>query len=186
MIDTSEFRSGLRIMFKDTPYEIIEFQHIKPGKGQAFVRTRLKNIEIGNVLEHNFRAGEKVEEADIEEKNMQFLYKEADDFHFMDLDNYEQVIIPAKRVKEAANYLKEQLEVTILFYKNQAISIILPFFVSLKVIKAEPGTRGDTVTSGSKPVTLETGAVISVPLFINEGDIITIDTRTGEYIGRES
>ncbi len=186
MIDTSEFRTGLRIMFKDTPYEIVEFQHIKPGKGQAFVRTRLKNIESGNVLEHNFRAGEKVEEAGIEEKNMQFLYREEDDFHFMDLESYEQLVIPFDRIKEAANYLKEQLEVIILFYNNQAISIKLPFFVSLKVIKAEPGTRGDTVTSGSKPVTLETGAIISVPLFINEGDIITIDTRTGEYIGRES
>jgi elongation factor P len=173
-------------MFKDAPYEIVEFQHIKPGKGQAFVRTRLKNIETGNVLEHNFRAGEKVEEAEIEEKKMQFLYREGDDFHFLDLETYEEVSIPIERIKKAADYLKEQLEITILFHNNIALSIQLPFFVSLKVIKAEPGTRGDTVTSGSKPVTLETGAVISVPLFINEGDIITIDTRTGEYIGRES
>ncbi|OGF66911.1 MAG: elongation factor P [Candidatus Fischerbacteria bacterium RBG_13_37_8] len=186
MIDTSEFRSGLRVLFKDAPYEIVECQHIKPGKGQAFVRTRLKNIETGNVLEHNFRSGEKLPEAEIDEKYMQFLYREGDDFHFMDLETYEQVTVPANRMKRMADYLKEQIEVTILFYHNQAISIQLPFFVSMKVIRSEPGARGDTVTGGSKPVTLESGAVISVPLFINEGDVITIDTRTGAYIGRES
>ncbi len=186
MIETNEFRSGLRIMFKGEPYEIVESQHIKPGKGQAFVRTKLKNITTGNVLEHNFRAGEKIEEAAIEEKKMQFLYKEGKECYFMDLETYEQVSIPIDKIKKAASFLKEGLETTILFFENKAISIQLPFFVSLKVIKAEPGVRGDTVTSGSKPVTLESGATISVPLFIEEGDIITIDTRTGEYIGRES
>jgi len=186
MIETNEFRSGLRIMFKGEPYEIVESQHIKPGKGQAFVRTKLKNIATGNVLEHNFRAGEKVDEAPIEEKKMQFLYKEGQECYFMDLETYEQVSIPIDKIKRAASFLKEGLETTILFFENKAISIQLPFFVSLKVIKAEPGVRGDTVTSGSKPVTLESGATISVPLFIEEGDIITIDTRTGEYIGRET
>jgi len=186
MIDTSAFRSGLRIMFKDSPYEIVEFQHVKPGKGQAFVKTRVKNIETGSVLEHNFRAGDKVEEAPIDEKKMQFLYRQDDDCHFMDLENYEQLTVPAGRMKKAADYLKEGLEVTILFWKHDAISIQLPLFVSLKVMKSDPGVRGDTVTSGSKPVHLETGALLNVPLFINEGDIVTIDTRTGAYIGRET
>jgi elongation factor P len=186
MIDTSEFRSGMRILFKESPYEIVEFQHIKPGKGQAFVRTRIKNIESGNVLEHNFRAGDKVEEAPVEERRMQFLYRQEDECHFMDLENYEQLTVPSGRISKVVGYLKEGLEVTILFWKHNAISIQMPFFVSLKVVTAGPGLRGDTVTSGSKAVHLETGAIINVPLFINEGDVITIDTRTGVYIGRES
>jgi elongation factor P len=173
-------------MFKDAPYEIVDYQHVKPGKGQAFVRTRLKNIETGSVLEHNFRSGDKMEEAPIEERRMQFLYKQDQDCHFMDLDNYEQVMVPADRIKRAVDWLKEGLEVTILFWEHRVVSIQLPFFVSLKVVKSEPGMRGDTVTGGSKSVHLETGASINVPLFINEGDTITIDTRTGAYIGRES
>lgn len=183
-ISTNDFKTGLKILYNNGIWEVIEFQHVKPGKGQAFVKTRIKNMETGAVQDINFRAGEMVEVADVEEKEMQFLYQQGDDYIFMDLETYEQIPVPRERVGDAARFLKEGTDVTIYFYKGTALSIVLPNFVTLKVVQTDPGVRGDTATGGTKPATLETGAVIQVPLFIKEGEEIQVDTRTGEYIGR--
>ena len=184
MYSTTDFRRGLKIEYKGEPYEIIEFQHVKPGKGAAFVKTRMKNLLTGNVLDINFRSGDKFEKPDLEEREMQFLYSDGSGYWFMDVETYDQISIPADNLGEKAGYLQEGIQVTILFYKGKAIDIELPNFVELKVVETEPGVRGDTVSGGSKPAKLETGLVVNVPLFINEGDVIKIDTRTGEYVER--
>ncbi len=184
MYSTTDFRRGLKIEYKGEPYEIVDFQHVKPGKGAAFVKTRMKNLLTGNVLDINFRSGDKFEKPDLEEKEMQYLYADGDSYWFMDVETYEQVAIPLEHIKEKVGYLQENVQVTILFYKGKAIDIELPNFVELKVVETEPGVRGDTVSGGSKPAKLETGLVVNVPLFINEGDVIKIDTRTGEYVER--
>jgi len=182
-VSTAEFRRGLRIYFDREPYAIVEFQHVKPGKGGAFVRTKLKHMRLGTVIDNTFRAGEKVELVDFEEKRAQFLYRD-DRFHFMDLETYDQISLSEDEVGEATEFLKENLEVELLYVGGAPIAIELPTFVELRVVKTDPGVRGDTASGGSKPATLETGAVVSVPLFINEGDLLKVDTRTGEYLGR--
>ena len=184
MYSTTDFRRGLKIEYKGEPYEIVDFQHVKPGKGAAFVKTRMKNLLTGNVLDINFRSGDKFEKPDLEEKEMQYLYADGDSYWFMDVETYEQVAIPLEHIKEKVGYLQENVQVAILFYKGKAIDVELPNFVELKVVETEPGVRGDTVSGGSKPAKLETGLVVNVPLFINEGDVIKIDTRTGEYVER--
>ncbi len=182
--DTSEFRNGLKIEIDGEPFEIIEFQHVKPGKGSAFVRTRIKSLLSGRVLEPTMKSGDKVGRPDIEEKQMQFLYKEGTDYHFMDVKNYEQTFIPQDGLGEARNYLVENLNASVLFYKGRAIGVTVPNSVDLKVTKCDPGVRGDTVSGALKPATLQTGYTLQVPLFINEGDVLKVDTRSGEYLTR--
>ncbi|MDH5405726.1 MAG: elongation factor P [Candidatus Aminicenantes bacterium] len=184
MYSTSDFRNGLKIEVDGIPYEIAEFLHVKPGKGGAFVRTKLKNMESGTVIDKTFRAGEKVEKADIQERAMQFLYRSGDEFHFMEMDTYGEVILSAEEIKGADKFLSEGETVTILYHGKNPIGVELPFFVNLKVIKTEPGVRGNTAAGGTKPATLSTGAVVQVPFFIEENDLIKVDTRTGEYIER--
>jgi elongation factor P len=184
MYTTSDFRNGLKIEFEGGPYVIVYFQHVKPGKGGAFVRTKLKNLKSGAVLEHTFRSGDKVEKPDLEEREMQFMYKTGNQFHFMDTRSYEQIYLDEDHVEESGNYLIENLPVKILFYRGEPIGIDIPFFIDLLIVETEPGVRGDTVSGSTKAAKLESGAVVSVPLFLNEGDRIRVDTRTGTYIER--
>jgi elongation factor P len=182
--DTSEFRNGLKILVDGDPFEIVEFQHVKPGKGSAFVRTRIRNLITGRVLEPTFKSGDKVGRPDMEEKEMQYLYKEGDHYVFMDVKNYEQTHIDEKGLGPAKNFLKENTNGHVLFWNGRAISVDLPNAVELRVTKCDPGARGDTVSGAMKPATLETGLTLNVPLFINEGDTLKIDTRTGAYLTR--
>jgi elongation factor P len=182
-VSTAEFRKGLKIEVDDTPYTIVDFQHVKPGKGGAFVRTKLKHLRLGTVVDRTFRSGEKFELVNFEQRPMQFLYRD-DRFHFMNLRTYEQIALAHEEVGDAADYLKENMEVEILYVDEAPIGVELPTFVELQVVKTDPGLRGDTASGGSKPATLETGAVVQVPLFIDEGDVLRIDTRTGAYIER--
>lgn len=184
MISTSEFRKGLRIEIDGEPYVIVDFQHVKPGKGGAFVRTKLKNLMTGYVQDKTFRSGEKVERPDLEQKRMQCLYREGDLYHFMDLESYEQIALGKERLGDSASFLAENISVDALFHRGKAIGIELPIFVELEVEETDPGVRGDTASGGNKPAKMVTGAVVSVPLFISVGDIIKIDTRTGTYIER--
>lgn len=184
VIDTSAFRNGMKIEIDDHPYEIVEFQHVKPGKGGAFVRTKYKSLLTGHVLEKNFRSGDKFVRPDLEEKSMQFLYQEGTDYHFMDQKTYDQTFLPEEALGEAKNFMKENVEVQILFYRGKAIGVTLPNTMELKIVKCDPGVRGDTVSGALKPAELETGFVVQVPLFINEGDVIKVDTRSGEYLTR--
>jgi len=182
-VSTAEFRKGLKIEVDDVPYTIVEFQHVKPGKGGAFVRTKLKHLRLGTVVDRTFRSGEKFELVNFEQQRMQFLYRD-DRFHLMHLETYEQIALAPEEVGDAADYLKENMEVEVLYVNGSPIGVELPTFVELAVVKTDPGLRGDTASGGSKPATLETGAVVQVPLFVNEGDVLRIDTRTGAYIER--
>ena len=182
-VSTADFKKGLRIVFDGEPYVIVDFQHVKPGKGGAFVRTKLKHMRVGRVIDNTFRSGEKVGLVDFDEKHMQFLYKD-DRFHFMDLETYEQVSMSADEVGEARRWLKENTEVDVLYIDSSPTGVDLPNFVELAVARTDPGVRGDTAQGGTKPATLETGAVVQVPLFLNEGDVVKIDTRTGRYLER--
>lgn len=184
VIDTSQFRNGLKIEIDDHPYEIVEFQHVKPGKGAAFVRTRYKSLLTGNVLEKNFRSGDKFVRPDLEERPMQFLYKEGSEYHFMDSKTFDQTFVPEASLGDARNFMKENLDVHILFYRGKAIGVTVPNSMDLKVVKCDPGIKGDTVTGALKPATLETGYVVQVPLFVEEGDVVKVDTRTGQYLTR--
>lgn len=184
MADTSDFRNGLIIKFKNDLYSIVEFQHVKPGKGGAFVRSTLKNLRNGKVLDNTFRAGEGIEIVRVERRKYQYLFREGDFLVCMDLGTYEQINIPTENFSNGAGYLKESEEVDILFNGNDIISVEIPIFVNLKVIETEPGFRGDTATGANKPAKLETGATINVPLFININDVLKVDTRTGEYVER--
>ncbi len=184
MADTSDFRNGLIIKFKNDLYSIVEFQHVKPGKGGAFVRSTLKNLRNGKVLDNTFRAGEGIEIVRVERRKYQYLYKDGEFLVCMDLDTYEQINIPVEYFGEGASYLKESEEVDILFNGNDIISVEIPIFVNLKVVETEPGFKGDTATGANKPAKLETGVSINVPLFINVDDILKVDTRTGEYVER--
>ena len=183
-VDTSQFRNGLRFILDGQPFVMTYFQHVKPGKGGAFVRTKVKNLVNGKVLERNFRSGERVELADVEEKQMQYLYLDGDNLVFMDQSSYDQLPFSKETVGEARLFLKENMEVEVLFWNNKPINIDLPSFVELLVTKCDPGVKGDTASGATKPATLETGAVVNVPLFIKEGDSLRIDTRTGQYVDR--
>jgi len=182
-VSTAEFKKGLRIVFDGNPYTIVDFQHVKPGKGGAFVRTKLKHMKLGKVIDNTFRSGEKVELVDFEEKHMQFLYKD-DRYNFMDTETYEQLSLSADEVGEAREYLRENIEVDVLYIAGSPTAVELPNFVELAIARTDPGVRGDTAQGGTKPATLETGAVVQVPLFLSEGDVVKVDTRTGEYLGR--
>jgi len=183
-LDTSQFRNGLKIELDGEPFVMTYFQHVKPGKGGAFVRTKLKNLRNGRVQDKTFRSGEKVSEAEVEEKKMQFLYKDGTSYIFMDGETYDQVPFSTDQIGEGVKYLAENLEVDVVFYKGQPISVELPAFVVAVVSQCDPGVKGDTASGATKPATLETGAVIQVPLFIKEGENIRVDTRKGEYVER--
>ena len=184
MYSTSEFRKGLKIELDGAPYVIVDFQHVKPGKGGAFVRTKLKNLLTGRVLDQTFRSGERVKRPDLMEREMQYLYGEGDRFCMMDNENYEQLMLTAEQVGEVRLYLTENLDVKVLFFNQQPVAVEAPTFVELEVTQTEPGVKGDTATGGTKPATLESGATVQVPLFINEGDRVRVDTRTGAYMER--
>ena len=184
MADTSDFRNGLIIKFKNDLYTITDFQHVKPGKGGAFVRSTLKNLRTGRVLDNTFRSGESVDVVRVERKTYQFLYKESDSLVLMDNDTYEQINVPESMI-DGQKFLKEGEEIEILLDDADAIvTAEIPIFVELKVIETEPGFKGDTATNTLKPATLETGAVVNIPLFVNEEEVIKVDTRTGEYVER--
>jgi elongation factor P len=183
MISSNDFKNGMTIEMDNELFEILYFQHVKPGKGGAFVRTKLKNLNNGAITEKTFRGGEKVEQAIVETKKMQFLYKDQH-YNFMDLDSYEQVSLNEENIGENKKFLLENMEVNISFYKDKPISLSLPIFIDSKVVETEPGVKGDTAGSAFKPAIIETGAKIQVPLFIEKNDIIRVDTRTGEYITR--
>lgn len=184
MISAGDFRKGVTIELDGQVYTIVDFQHVKPGKGAAFVRTKIKNIVTGSVLERTFNPTEKVPRAHIETKEMQYLYNDGNLYYFMDTETYEQIPLNREQVEDAMKYVKENMNVTIKFFKGAPFSVEPPNFVELVVVDTEPGVKGDTVTGGTKPATLETGAVIQVPLFVNTGDVIRIDTRTDEYMER--
>ncbi|MGD0626867.1 MAG: elongation factor P [Thermodesulfobacteriota bacterium] len=184
MYSTTDFRKGLKVEINGEPYVIVDFQHVKPGKGGAFVRTRLKSLVSGNVIDQTFRSGDRVDKPDLEEREMQFLYEAGGEFHFMDTQTFEQLFLTADQLGESKDYLKENLVLKALFHNKRPIGIEVPMFVELKVVQADPGVRGDTATGATKPVTLESGAVIQVPLFVEEGDTVRIDTRTRGYITR--
>jgi elongation factor P len=184
VISTTDFRGGVRLMVDGEPFYIVDFQHVKPGKGGAFVRTKLKSYLSGNVLDRTFRSGERFEEPDLEEREMQFLYATGDDFTFMDTETYEQLTFAKKQLGENADLLKENMTVKILIYEHRPIDVELPIFIELKVVNAEPGVRGDTASGGTKPAIVETGATIKVPLYLEVGTVIKIDTRTRAYVER--
>jgi elongation factor P len=184
MYDTSDIRKGLKVLLDGNPYTVTEFQFVKPGKGQAFTRTKFKNLLTGAVIERNLRSGEKLEPANVEEKAMQFLYREGEDFVFMDSQSYEQTHVAATIIGDDSAYLKDNLECAVLFFNERPVGVTLPNFVTLKITKCEPGVRGDTSGNVLKPATVETGGVVNVPLFVKEGETIRVDTRTGEYVER--
>lgn len=184
MYATADFRKGLKIELAGVPYVIVDFQHVKPGKGGAFVRTKLKNLLTGRVLDQTFRSGERVKRPDLVEREMQYLYHDGDRFCMMDNETFEQIMLTGEQVGEARLYLPENLNIKVLLFNREPVAVEIPTFVELTVAQTEPGVRGDTATGGTKPATLESGAVIQVPLFINEGDRVKVDTRTGSYIER--
>jgi len=184
MADTTDFRNGFTMVLDGIIYSIAEFQHVKPGKGVAFVRTKLKNIQTGAVLDRTFRSGDKVEEVRVEKREMQYLYSEGDIYHFMDVETYDQFDISREIAGKVTELLKENENAFVLMAQGRPIGVELPNFVNLKIVHTEPGVRGDTATGGAKPATLETGAVVMVPLFVNQGEVLKIDTRTGEYVER--
>lgn len=184
MYSTQDFRKGLKIEIEGEPYIIVEAQHVKPGKGAAMVKTRIKSLISGNVLDINFRSGDKVDEPNLEQREMQYLYPDDNGYHFMDLKSYDQIQINRDRIGEAADYLQENCTVKALFHNDLAIGVDVPTFVTLKVAETEPGIRGDTASGGGKPAKLETGKVVQVPFFVNEGDLIKVDTRDGSYVER--
>ena len=184
MISAGDFRNGVTIELEGNIYQIIEFQHVKPGKGAAFVRTKLKNIVSGGVVEKTFRPTEKFENAHIERKEMQYLYSDGELYYFMDTETFDQLPLNHDKVEEAIQYITENMNVTIKFFKGEPFSVEAPNFVELTVAETEPGFKGDTATAGNKPAILETGAKVMVPLFISEGEKIRVDTRTGEYMER--
>lgn len=179
-----ELRKGITFQMDNSVMVVVDFQHVKPGKGAAFVRTRLKNVITGAVLEKTFNPTEKFELAHIERKNMEYLYNDGELYYFMDTESYEQIPLNKGQVEDALNFVKENMKVQIQFFNGAPFSVEPPNFVELKITECEPGVRGDTATSGTKPATLETGYLIQVPFFVNEGDTIRVDTRTGEYMSR--
>ncbi len=184
MISTNEFRNGEAILMDGQLWIIVEYQHVKPGKGGAFVRTKLRRMRDNSVIERTFRAGEKFQEAYIEKRTLQYLYRTADTFHMMDTKTYEEITVPAEIIGQGAGFLKENMELEGQFHDSQMIGIQPPMFVEVQVASTEPGIRGDTSKGGMKPATLETGATIQVPLFVGNGDLIRVDTRTATYVSR--
>ena len=184
MYETSDIRKGLKIEMDGDVYTVVDFQHVKPGKGGAFIRTKLKSLSRGAVVEKTFRSGEKLGKPDLEEKKMQFLYSSDDQYCLMDAETYEQTFLTKEQLGSSSEFLKENITISVLFHNNKPITVELPTFVELAISETEPGEKGDTVSGGSKAATLETGAVVQVPLFLNTGDVVKVDTRTGAYVER--
>ena len=184
MYDTSDIKKGLKVTMDGQPYTVVEFQFVKPGKGQAFTRTKLKNLITGSVLERTFKTGEKLEPADIEERTMQYLYPEGDAWVFMDTSSYEQMQLHEEQIGDTKDYLLDGTEVSVLIWKGRAVGVTPPTFVELVVAETEPGFKGDTTSNVGKPATMETGLVVQVPLFLEKGEKLKIDTRTGGYVER--
>ncbi len=185
MASTADFRNGMVFKFKNDLYQIVEFQHVKPGKGGAFVRTKLKNVVTGRILDNTFRSGEKVDEVRLEARTMQFLYMEGEAYVFMDNETYDQVNMTADNLgDDVIKYLKEGIDYKVLFNEGTPLLVETPNFMELEITHTEPGDKGDRVSAATKPATLETGAVVQVPLFVNSGEIVKVDTRTSEYLER--
>ena len=184
MISSNDFRNGVTIVIDGNLWTVIEFLHVKPGKGSAFVRTRLKNVKTGSTVERTFRAGEKLERATVDNREMQMLYNDADGFHFMDNETFENMTLQRDLIGDPADFLKDGMKIDVQVHDGTPIGVTLPAHVELRVETTEPGFKGDTAQGTTKPATLETGAVVQVPLFVNEGDLIRIDTRDRRYIGR--
>ena len=185
MISSNDFRPGVSIVLDGSVWRVIDFLHVKPGKGSAFVRTTLKNVQTGKQLEKTFRAGETVPQATLEKVTMQYTYKDGDEFVFMDMESYEEGKLTTAQIGDRVKYLKEGMEVNVIRWGEQVLEVELPNSVVLEIVQTDPGVKGDTVTGGTKPATLETGAIIMVPLFIAQGERIKIDTREDKYLGRE-
>lgn len=185
MISSNDFRPGVSIVLDGSVWRVVEFLHVKPGKGSAFVRTKLKNVQSGNVMEKTFRAGETVPQANLEKSTMQHTYKEGDEYVFMDMETYEEGRLSASQIGDRVKYLKEGMEANVIRWGDQVLEVELPNSVVLEIVQTDPGVKGDTATGGSKPATLETGAIVMVPLFIAQGERIRIDTRNDSYLGRE-
>ncbi len=184
VISSNDFRNGVTIELDGVLYQVIEFQHVKPGKGSAFVRTKLKNLQTGGVVDRTFNAGERVPQARVEKREMQFLYSTGDDYTFMDTETFEQLTLHSTDIGAGVRFLKENMICYVMLYKGASIGVDLPNSVDLQIVETEPGFKGDTATGGTKPAKLETGAVVKVPLFVEQGEIISVDTRTGQYLGR--
>ncbi|MDG0816091.1 elongation factor P [Bdellovibrio svalbardensis] len=184
MYETSDFKKGLKIMVEDKPYVIVDFQHVKPGKGNQFSRTKLRNMLTGQNLEVTFKSGEKFEVPNVENKEMSFLYKDDSGYNFMSQETFEQIAMSEEDLGESRFYLTENLKVVVLFYNEKAVAVDVPKAVNLMVAKSDPGIKGDRVSGATKPATMETGLVVNVPLHINEGDVLRIDTQTGDYVER--
>jgi elongation factor P len=183
-LSINEIKSGVTVLVDDDVYLVIDTEHVKPGKGAAFVRARLRNLKNNNIQERTWRGDEKIDQAFVEERKLQYQYKSGNMYHFMDQDNYEEVAIAEGSIGEKTKFLKDNLEVMGFFYKNETLNISLPFFVEVTIIHTEPGIKGDTAKSGTKPAEIETGATIQVPLFVDQGDRIKVDTRSGSYVER--
>ena len=184
MISAGDFRNGITIELEGNVYQIIEFQHVKPGKGAAFVRTKLKNIKSGGVVEKTFRPTEKCPQARIDRKEMQYLYEDGDLYYFMDTENFEQTMLNSEEIGDSMKFVKENEMVKMCSHNGSVFAVEPPLFVELEITDTEPGFKGDTATGATKPATVETGAVVNVPLFVEQGDVLKIDTRTGEYLSR--
>jgi len=184
MISTNDFRTGLTIELDNHVWSVVEFMHVKPGKGSAFVRAKLKNMETGATIERTFRAGEKVPRARLDHRKMQYLYNDGDLYYFMDEESFEQMSLSKEQLGDGVKYLKENMVIDVLLHKEKTIGVELPNFVELVLVETEPGVKGDTATGGTKGAMTETGATVQVPLFVEAGDTIRIDTRTGEYMER--
>ena len=184
MVSTNEFKTGLTVTIDNDPWQVVEFQHVKPGKGAAFVRAKMRNLATGAVVERTFNAGERLPNANIDRRAMQYLYQEGEMYVFMDNETYEQLELTKEQLGNGINFLKENMDVKVTSFEGRILGVELPNTVELVVVETEPGIHGDTATGGNKPATMDTGYVVKVPLFINEGDHLLIDTRSGEYIQR--
>lgn len=184
MISSNDFRPGVTIEFDGNVWQIVDFQHVKPGKGAAFVRAKMKNIQTGAVVERTFNPGEKLPKAHIDRRDMQYLYETDEEYNFMDNENFEQIVMTSEQLGTAKNFLKENMSIEVMFFQGIVIGVELPYSVELRVVETDPGIRGDTATGGTKPAKLETGYTVKVPLFINIDDVLRIDTRSGDYIER--
>jgi elongation factor P len=183
-LETSDFRKGLKILHNNQPHVIIDFQHVKPGKGNQFTRTKLRNLATGGVVEQTFRSGERVEDPEVEERTMQFLYADGEGYHFMDQKNYEQVALQEDVLGSQKDFILPEMACDVILWKGRALNVVIPQQVELVITYCEPGVKGDTATNVTKPATMETGATVNVPLFINTGDKIKVDTATGSYLER--
>lgn len=184
MISTNDFKTGLTIEIEGDVYQVVDFQHVKPGKGAAFVRSKIRNMRTGAVVERTFNAGEKIPRARIDRREVQYLYNDGSNYNFMDMESYDQMALTDEQLGDAVKFLKENMTIKLLMYQGKSMGVDLPNFVELEVTETEPGIKGDTASGGSKPAKLETGYVVQVPFFINVGDVLQIDTRTGMYIKR--